>query len=201
MYLLDLALDPKVVDLPSKEVPWSRFEESLKARGSNEAARRWPGQAGAVGWGRVGERQSEAESRKQVASDRTPADRVVDLMRLCLLLSAFRISAEGSTTMAKAKVRIGIIGAGAVSDYHHVPGIRLDPRAELVAVCDADPSLLEKRQGRLGRRPRHDRPDRASAPTRTSTPSSSPRRTSPTSRSPWPPPRPASTSCARSRSA
>ena len=32
MYLLDLALDPKVVDLPSKEVPWSRFEESLKAR-------------------------------------------------------------------------------------------------------------------------------------------------------------------------
>ncbi len=33
MYLLDLALDPKVVDLPSKEVPWSRFEASLKARG------------------------------------------------------------------------------------------------------------------------------------------------------------------------
>jgi hypothetical protein len=33
MYLLDLSLDPKVVDLPSKEVPWSRFEESLKARG------------------------------------------------------------------------------------------------------------------------------------------------------------------------
>jgi hypothetical protein len=33
MYLLDLALDPKVVDLPSKEVPWSRFEGSLKARG------------------------------------------------------------------------------------------------------------------------------------------------------------------------
>lgn len=33
MYLLDLALDPGVVDLPSKEVPWSRFEESLKARG------------------------------------------------------------------------------------------------------------------------------------------------------------------------
>jgi len=28
------------------------------------------------------------------------------------------------------KVRIGIIGAGAVSDYHHVPAIRIDPRAE-----------------------------------------------------------------------
>jgi predicted dehydrogenase len=43
-------------------------------------------------------------------------------------------------------VRIAIIGAGAVSDYHHVPGIRLDPRARLVAVCDADPALLEKRK-------------------------------------------------------
>src|SRR5262245_9585834 len=44
------------------------------------------------------------------------------------------------------KVRVGVIGAGAVSDYHHVPAIRLDPRAELVAVCDADPALIEKRK-------------------------------------------------------
>ncbi|HEV3023677.1 MAG TPA: Gfo/Idh/MocA family oxidoreductase [Pirellulales bacterium] len=43
-------------------------------------------------------------------------------------------------------VRIAIVGAGAVSDYHHVPAIRLDPRAELVAVCDADPKLLERRR-------------------------------------------------------
>ena len=43
-------------------------------------------------------------------------------------------------------VRIAIVGAGAVSDYHHVPGIRLDPRAELVAACDADLSLLERRR-------------------------------------------------------
>ena len=43
-------------------------------------------------------------------------------------------------------VRIAIIGAGAVSDYHHVPGIRLDPRAELVAACDADADLLRRRQ-------------------------------------------------------
>ncbi len=42
-------------------------------------------------------------------------------------------------------VRYGIIGAGAVSDYHHVPGITLDPRAELVAVCDPNESLLEQR--------------------------------------------------------
>ena len=48
------------------------------------------------------------------------------------------------------KVRIGIIGAGAVSDYHHVPAIRIDPRAELTAVCDADPNLLEKRRADWG---------------------------------------------------
>ncbi len=45
-----------------------------------------------------------------------------------------------------APVRVAIIGAGAVSDYHHVPGLRLDPRARLVAACDADAALLEKRK-------------------------------------------------------
>lgn len=44
------------------------------------------------------------------------------------------------------KVRIGIIGAGAVSDYHHVPGIRLDPRCELVAIADPNEALLQQRQ-------------------------------------------------------
>ena len=48
------------------------------------------------------------------------------------------------------KVRIAILGAGAVSDYHHVPAIRLDPRAELVAACDADPALLERRKAKWG---------------------------------------------------
>ena len=43
-------------------------------------------------------------------------------------------------------VRIAIIGAGAVSDYHHVPAIRLDPRARLVAACDANSELLDKRK-------------------------------------------------------
>jgi predicted dehydrogenase len=43
-------------------------------------------------------------------------------------------------------VRIGIIGAGGVSDYHHVPAIRLDSRAELVAICDTSRELLEKRR-------------------------------------------------------
>jgi len=54
------------------------------------------------------------------------------------------------TRAGKTPVRIAIIGAGAVSDYHHVPGIRLDPRAELAAVCDADPGLVEKRLSQWG---------------------------------------------------
>ena len=44
-----------------------------------------------------------------------------------------------------SRVRIAVIGAGKVSDYHHVPGIALDPRAELAAVCDADRALAEAR--------------------------------------------------------
>ena len=47
-------------------------------------------------------------------------------------------------------VRVAIIGAGAVSDYHHVPGLRLDPRARLVAVCDADAALCERRKSDWG---------------------------------------------------
>jgi predicted dehydrogenase len=48
------------------------------------------------------------------------------------------------------KVRIAIVGAGAVADYHHVPGIKLDSRAELVAVCDPNTELLERRQREWG---------------------------------------------------
>ena len=43
-------------------------------------------------------------------------------------------------------VRVGFIGVGAVVGYHHLPGLRLDPRAQLVAICDAAPDLLAKRQ-------------------------------------------------------
>lgn len=46
----------------------------------------------------------------------------------------------------KLPIRIGIIGAGAVSDYHHVPAIRLDSRAKLVAACDSNSELLTKRK-------------------------------------------------------
>ncbi len=54
------------------------------------------------------------------------------------------------TTSGGKQIRIGIIGAGAVSDYHHVPGIRLDNRATLTAVADTDPALLEKRKTEWG---------------------------------------------------
>ena len=44
------------------------------------------------------------------------------------------------------KIGVAFIGTGAVTAYHHLPGLRLDPRAELVAVCDSDPQILEKRR-------------------------------------------------------
>jgi len=47
-------------------------------------------------------------------------------------------------------IRIAIVGAGAVSDYHHVPAIALDPRAALAAICDRDESLLAKRSAEWG---------------------------------------------------
>ena len=45
-----------------------------------------------------------------------------------------------------APVRYALIGAGAVADYHHVPGIRIDPRATLTMVCDPNADLLKQRQ-------------------------------------------------------
>lgn len=47
-------------------------------------------------------------------------------------------------------VRVAFIGTGAVTAYHHLPGLRLDPRAELVAICDTDPDLLARRQEEWG---------------------------------------------------
>ena len=43
-------------------------------------------------------------------------------------------------------MRVALVGAGRVCDYHHVPALRLDPRARLVAACDADPALLAQRR-------------------------------------------------------
>lgn len=54
-------------------------------------------------------------------------------------------SASTITRHTQPPVRIAVIGAGAVTAYHHVPGIQIDPRARLSAVCDADPALVERR--------------------------------------------------------
>jgi len=51
-----------------------------------------------------------------------------------------------STASPGQKVRVGFIGTGAVTAYHHLPGLRLDSRAELVAISDTDPEILKKRQ-------------------------------------------------------
>lgn len=49
-----------------------------------------------------------------------------------------------------SEVRVGIVGAGAVSDYHHVPALALDPRARLSGVCDANGELARERQAAWG---------------------------------------------------
>ncbi|MGO9463606.1 MAG: Gfo/Idh/MocA family protein [Isosphaeraceae bacterium] len=50
------------------------------------------------------------------------------------------------TSTVGTKVRVGFIGTGGVTAYHHLPGLRLDPRAELTAICDTDADLVKRRQ-------------------------------------------------------
>jgi predicted dehydrogenase len=47
-------------------------------------------------------------------------------------------------------VRVAFIGTGQVTAYHHLPAGRLDPRVELVGICDTDPNMLEKRRQEWG---------------------------------------------------
>jgi predicted dehydrogenase len=47
-------------------------------------------------------------------------------------------------------VRIALIGVGAVASFHHIPGIRIDPRVALVAICDDNAKLLEQREREWG---------------------------------------------------
>jgi predicted dehydrogenase len=54
------------------------------------------------------------------------------------------------TFSTTSPVRCAIVGAGAVSDYHHVPAIRLDPRATLTVVCDSSQELLARRKTEWG---------------------------------------------------
>lgn len=53
-------------------------------------------------------------------------------------------------TTGDRPVRVAFIGTGAVTAYHHLPGLRLDKRAELTAICDTDPNLLAKRKEEWG---------------------------------------------------
>ena len=43
------------------------------------------------------------------------------------------------------EVRLGVIGLGAVTAFHHIPGILLTAGCKLVTVCDCDEELLRKR--------------------------------------------------------
>jgi predicted dehydrogenase len=47
-------------------------------------------------------------------------------------------------------VRIGVIGIGGVSHFQHEPGIRLDRRAKIVAICDASEQLCQQRVDQWG---------------------------------------------------
>ena len=47
------------------------------------------------------------------------------------------------------KVRVGFIGAGRISDLHALEYLR-NPRAEIAAVCDADPAIARRQAERWG---------------------------------------------------
>ncbi len=47
--------------------------------------------------------------------------------------------------MNTAKVGVGIIGVGGISGGVHLPGLQLSPYAEIVALCDINTELLQRR--------------------------------------------------------
>jgi predicted dehydrogenase len=47
--------------------------------------------------------------------------------------------------MRESKVGVGVIGVGGISNYVHLPGLRLCPQADIVALCDSNAELLQKR--------------------------------------------------------
>lgn len=48
-------------------------------------------------------------------------------------------------SVSKSAIRVALIGAGAVTAFHHVPGLQLDRRARLAAVADVDAALAKRR--------------------------------------------------------
>lgn len=47
--------------------------------------------------------------------------------------------------MRESKVGVGVIGVGGISSHVHLPGLRLSPQAEIVALCDSDSERLQLR--------------------------------------------------------
>ena len=47
--------------------------------------------------------------------------------------------------MHESKVGVGVIGVGGISSHVHLPGLRLSPQAEIVALCDSDSERLRQR--------------------------------------------------------
>lgn len=47
--------------------------------------------------------------------------------------------------MRESKVGVGVIGVGGISSYVHLPGLRVCPQAEIVALCDNDGERLQQR--------------------------------------------------------
>ena len=60
------------------------------------------------------------------------------------------VATSDTEMTGERQIRFGLIGAGQVMDYHHVPGIRLHPSATITAVCDADASLAARRSEEWG---------------------------------------------------
>lgn len=52
--------------------------------------------------------------------------------------------------MRESKVGVGVIGVGGISQYVHLPGLRLCPQAEIVALCDSDSERLQQRAADYG---------------------------------------------------
>jgi predicted dehydrogenase len=47
--------------------------------------------------------------------------------------------------MGASKVGVGVIGVGGISSHVHLPGLRLSPQAEIVALCDSNSERLQQR--------------------------------------------------------
>ncbi len=52
--------------------------------------------------------------------------------------------------MRESRVGVGVIGVGGISSFVHLPGLRLLPEAEIVALCDSNADLLRERGQEYG---------------------------------------------------